>query len=157
MSTYSRSCVGPASDGPLTAIGGIVLLVNVVGLFAFTGLALAIFGYIGITILLIWLAGRNSARTKAFRGAEAAMVCSWFAALATGVLVGALHWVKFPHAAYATLGLYSLAAAIWICGRAISFLSAFWFTSFAAALWAAVICLPAPPGSEDPSDRENRT
>jgi hypothetical protein len=157
MSTYQGSSPGALAGGPVAAIGGIILLVNVVGLFAFTGLALAIFAYIGITLLLIGRAGLYDSKSAAAGAGSAAMIFSWLAALGAGVLVGALHWVSFLHVAYVTLGLYALAVAIWLLGRALSFAYACLFTSLGAALLAAVICLPAPPGSEDPDDKQNRT
>ena len=58
MSTHSSSgsSLGAAPAGLLTVIGGIVLLINVVGLFEFTGLALTIFGFIGVGLCLtVWL------------------------------------------------------------------------------------------------------
>jgi hypothetical protein len=157
MTTYSSSSAGAASVGPLGAIGGIVLLINVVGLFAFTGLAVTIFAYIAVTVLLMCRAGLQGPKSSAGGAGVAVLILSWMAALATGVCVGAFHWVKFPYAAYVTLGLYGLAVAIWLGGRVFGFLHALLFSSFGAALLAAVVCLPAPPGSEDPNDKENRT
>jgi hypothetical protein len=49
--TGSASGLGAVEGGPLTAVAGLALLFNVVGLYAFTGVALCVFGYVLAQVL----------------------------------------------------------------------------------------------------------
>jgi hypothetical protein len=50
-----------------------------------------------------------------------------------------------------------LAVAFWLFGRLLSAIAAVLCSSFGVAMVAAVLYLPAPPGSEDPADEANQT
>ena len=159
MTQQSQSGVGLAgasNGGPLGVVAGIALLVNIVGLFTFTGVALCVFGYIGVMLFMIARAGRSAAPGRGEFGGIV-MVLSWTAALAGGALVGGFHWVEFRHAAYVVLGLYALAVFIWIAGRAITVFWSLLFPLAGVAMLLAVTCLHAPPGADDLEKQENWT
>lgn len=50
--TGSARGTGTVDGGPLTAIAGLALLINLAGLYAFTGVAVCVLGYIALTLFL---------------------------------------------------------------------------------------------------------
>lgn len=157
QSTDTSSGVGAMDSGLLTAIGGIALIVNVVGLYAFTGVALCVFAYIVLTLILSSRAGHSTTNPGSAEAGTTVLILSWVAALVGGALVGGLHWIPYATAAYAVLGLYAIAVLIWVFGRAYG---AFWSWMFPIAgivLLAAVMQLGSPPGADDMDKKENWT
>jgi hypothetical protein len=154
----SRSAGGlGVESGPVTAIAGFALLVNLVGLFTFTGVALTVFAYIVVTALMLTWARRRVEESTTLEIGTVLMVLSWMAALVGGAIVGGLHWVQFAHAAYAVLGLYAGSAVVWLFGRALSALWSLVFPAVGVALLTAVMQLGAPPGADDMEEQENWT
>jgi hypothetical protein len=152
----SYSGASSFDGGPFTAIGGMALLINLVGLYSFTGVAICVFGYIALTLVLSSRA-LGAANSSSANAGNVAMFFSWLVALVGGVLVGAFHWVSFAHAAMAVLAAYALAIVIWLLGRA---LDAFWswlFPLSGVAMLAAVMQLGAPPGADDMDKAESWT
>jgi hypothetical protein len=156
-SQRSTGGIGTSGANPLTWVAGICLLINVVGLFAFTAVALCVFGYIGLTLFLATRAQRGAPRSRSSDAGNVVLFLSWIAALAGGAAVGAAHWVQFSHAAFVVLALYVLAVVIWILGRAFNMLRALMLFLLGAAALAAVTTLHAPPGSDDMEKAENWT
>lgn len=153
----STSGVGAIEGGPITAVAGIALLINVVGLYAFPGVALCVFGYIALVLVLSSRAERSAKNMGSANAGNVAMILSCFAAIVGGALVGAFHWVQYTHAAYVVLGLYALATCIWLAGRAYSALWSWLFPSVGAAMLAAVMMLGSPPGADDMDKSESWT
>lgn len=143
--------------GPLTAIGGLALVFNLVGLYAFTGVALCVFGYIALTLALSSGAGRGLRNRESAESGTMALVLSWVVALVGGALVGGLHWVQYAHAAYAVLGVYAFAVLIWLVGRAYSALWSCLFPLVGAAMLAVVMQSGPPPGADDMEQKESWT
>ncbi len=157
QTTGSASGVGTIEGGPLTVVAGVALLVNVVGLYAFTGVALCVFGYVTLTLVLASRAERTVQNPHRAAAGSAVLLLSWVVALVGGVLVGALHWVQYTYAAYAVLGLYAAAVLLWLFGRAFSALWSLLFLMAGAAMLAAVIELGPPPGADDMQKEESWT
>ena len=141
----------------MTAIAGFCLLGNVLGLFIFTGVALCVFGYIGLTLWLISKAGKGAKHPKRAEVGNAFIILSWVAVLVSGICVGMFHWVQYRHAAFVVLGIYALACVIWIVGRAVTALVALVVVLFGAAMASAVVGLGPPVGAEDMEKSENWT
>ena len=70
--------------GPLTAIGGFALVFNLIGLYAFTGVALCVFGYIALTLILSSSASKSTRNPGAAEGGNVVMILSWVVALVGG-------------------------------------------------------------------------
>jgi hypothetical protein len=157
QTTGSTSGLGAVEGGPLTVVAGLALLVNVAGLYAFPGVALCVFGYVALTLVLAARAERSVKNPRSAAAGNAVMILSWVVALVGGALVGAFHWVQYAHAAYAVLGLYASAALIWLAGRAFSALWCWLFPAAGAALLAAVVHLGAPPGADDMGKKDSWT
>jgi hypothetical protein len=157
QTTGSTSGLGAVEGGPLTVVAGSALLVNVVGLYAFTGVALCVFGYIALTVVLAVRAERTVKNSGSAAAGSTALFLSWVAALVGGALVGAFHWVQYAHAAYAVLSLYASAVLIWLVGRAFSALWSWLLPLAGAAMLAAVVQLGAPPGADDMEKEESWT
>lgn len=157
QSTGSMRGMGPVDGGPFTAVAGIALLINLVGLYSFTGVALCVFGYIVLTLVLSSRAERTAKNIGSAQAGTVAIVLSWIVALVGGVVVGAFHWVHYSQAAYAVLAMYAVAVLIWLCGKAYD---AFWSWLFPivglAMLWS-VMQLAAPPGADDMEKKESWT
>lgn len=143
--------------GPLTAIGGFALVFNLIGLYAFTGVALCVFGYIALTLILSSSASKSTRNPGAAEGGNVVMILSWVVALVGGVLVGGFHWVQYQQAAYAVLGMFGLATLIWIVGRAFDSLLVWLLPVVGVAMLCAVIQLDPPPGSDDMEKKESWT
>src|SRR5262245_5759402 len=129
MSFQSQSFgsgIGEA-PGPITAVAGIALILNVVGLFTFTGVALCVFGYVALTLWMMTRAGRDTETSRAGEVGTALLILSWIVALVGGAAVGAFHWISYPHAAYAVLGVYAAATLVWLFGRALNSLGSVLF------------------------------
>lgn len=153
----SSSSIGASDGGPLTAIAGMALLINVAGLYAYTGVALCVFGYIGLTLFLSSRAWNSVQNPGSADAGNAVMILSWLVALIGGVLVGAVHWVQYAPAAYAVLVAYALAVLIWLVGRAFTAVWSGLFSLAGAAMLAAVLQLGSPPGADDLEKQENWT
>lgn len=153
----STSSLGAVEGGPLTAVAGLALLINVVGLYAFTGVALCVFGYVVLTLVLTSRAERTVKNPHSAASGSAVLFLSWVAALVGGALVGAFHWVQYAHAAYAVLGLYTVAVLIWLVGRAFNALWSWLFLMAGAGMLAAVVQVGAPPGADDMQKKESWT
>jgi hypothetical protein len=133
------------------------LVVNVVGLFTFTGVALCVFGYVALTLWMTIRSGRDAETSNAAEIGAALMALSWIVALVGGAAVGAFHWVAWSHAAYAVLGLYASAVLVWLFGRALNGLWSFALPAVGVALHIAVMQLGSPPGADDMEQAENWT
>jgi hypothetical protein len=159
MGQYSSSTsgMGATSGGPIAAAAGFALILNVVGLFTFTGVALCVFGYIALTAWLMWRAESGSTGRGSAAGGTGVMIVSWLTALLGGAAVGAFHWVEYAHAAYAVLGFYGLAVAVWLCAGAFGALWRLLFSGIGLAMLAAVVMLAPPPGADDMEKKENWT
>lgn len=157
QTTGSTAGVGAVEGGLLTAVAGLALLVNVVGLYAFTGVALCVFGYIALTLVLVSRAERTVQASGSAAAGSGVLFLSWVAALVGGVLVGAFHWVQYVHAAYAVLGLYAAAVLIWLVGRAFTALWSWLFPMVGVAMLVAVVQMGAPPGADDMEKKESWT
>jgi hypothetical protein len=159
MSFQASSSAGGlgVESGPVTAIAGFALLVNLVGLFTFTGVALTVFAYVIVTALMLAWARRQVEESTALEIGTVLMVLSWITALVGGAIVGGLHWVQYAHAAYAVLGLYAGSAVVWLFGRALSAAWSFLFPAVGVALLTAVMQLGSPPGADDMEEQENWT
>lgn len=157
QTTGSARGVSPIEGGPLTAVAGMALLFNLVGLYAFTGVALCVFGYIALTLVLSSRAERSAKSKGSAQAGTAVIVVSWVVALVGGVLVGGFHWVQYAHAAYAVLGTYALAVLIWLVGRAFGAWWSWLFPLAGVAMLAAVMQLGSPPGADDMEKQESWT
>jgi hypothetical protein len=153
----SISGMSGVEGGPLTVVSGVALLINIVGLYAFTGVALCVFGYIALTFFLVFWADRTVKEPRCAVAGSMVLVLSWAVALVGGALVGAFHWVQYAHAAYAVLGVYALTVLIWLVGQAYSALWSLLFPLAGAAMLAAVVQLGAPPGADDMQKEESWT
>jgi hypothetical protein len=152
--TTRTSSVPVEAPGPVGMVALIAFVINVFGLFSFTGVALCVFGYIALTILM--MIGREHQGCRADNG-DAVILLSWVVALAGGAAVGALHWVHYRHAACAVLGVYGLAVLIWIIAGALSALRAWLYALTGVAMLVAVLLLGAPPGADDMERQESWT
>lgn len=157
QTSVSTSGAGVSEGGPLVAVAGFALLFNLVGLYAFTGVALCVFGYIGLTLWLSSSAGRGVRNSRSSEAGTAVLIMSWVVALVGGALVGGFHWVQYAHAAYATLVVYALAVVIWMFGRAFSAWWSWLFSLAGVAMLAAVMQLGSPPGADDMEKKESWT
>jgi hypothetical protein len=155
--TTSSSSLGATDAGPVTVVTGIALLINIVGLYAFTGVALCVFGYIGLTLMLSSWAARTTKNPGSADAGNTVMLLSWGVALVGGALVGAFHWVEYAHAAYVVLGTYALAALIWLIGRAFTLFWSWLFPLAGLAMLTAVMQLGSPPGADDMEKKESWT
>lgn len=159
MSQRTSTSTGtfPIEGGPITVIAGLALLINVVGLFTFTGVALCAFGYIALTLFLSARAGRAIHNSGVADVGTALLVFSWLVALVGGVLVGAFHWLQYAHAAYAVLGVYAAASLIWLAGKAYKGWWQVLFPAVGVAMLIAVAQLGSPPGADDMEKKESWT
>lgn len=157
QTTGSASGLGAIEGGPLTVVAGLALVVNLVGLYAFTGVALCVLGYVALTAVLVSRAEWTAKNRRSAEAGSAVLLLSWVAALVGGVLVGGLHWVQYVHAAYAVLGLYASALLIWLLGPAFSALWSWLLSLAGAAMLAVVVQLGAPPGADDMDKKESWT
>jgi len=156
-STGSARGVGAMDGGPLTAVAGIALLFNLVGLYAFTGVALCVLGYVILTLVLSDWAGRSVNNSGSADAGNAVMILSWIVALVGGVLVGGFHCVQWSHTAYVVLGVYAISVLIWLLGRAYDAVWSWLFASMGVAMVMAVMHLGSPPGADDMEKAENWT
>jgi hypothetical protein len=156
-STGSMSGAGVGDAGPLTMIGGAAFIGNVIGLFAFTWVALLVFGYIALLIVLSVQASRAAKNASAAESGSVVLMLSCLAALVGGVLVGAFHWVQYQHAAYVVLGLYAVAVVVWLAGRAFTAGWSCLFPALGLAMLLAARLLGSPPGADDMEQAENWT
>lgn len=159
MANYSvsNSGTGVVDSGPITTVGGLALIFNVVGLYSYTGVALAVFGYIALTAWISSLAMSTAKNRAAFEAGMGLLVFSWLVALVGGVLVGAFHCVAYEHAAYAVLSVYTLANLVWLLQRTMSATWCCLFPAIGAAMLTVVVQLGAPPGSDDMQKKESWT
>src|SRR5258707_957089 len=79
--TSSSSGIGAIDGGPLVAVAGTALIFNVVGLYAFTGVALCVFGYIALTLVLSSRAGQMAKNSGSAEAGNVVMILSWVVAL----------------------------------------------------------------------------
>jgi hypothetical protein len=142
-----------SDPGPLGIVVGIALIINVIGLFFFTGVALLTLGFIGVTWALC--AKTLSDETQSQDFGIAMLVLCWVAALFTGASVGAFHWWDFKWPALVAVGLYAL--AVLGLARGLGILRLLLSLLLSAAMIYAVLMLPPPPGSLDEEKEENWT
>lgn len=158
MTHYSTGSISGVGDaGPLTMIGGIALIGNFIGLFAFTWIALLAFAYAALMLVLSLRATRSAKNAAAADSGSVILMLSCLAALVGGLLVGAFHWVQYHHAAYAVLGLYAVAVVVWLAGRAFTAGWSCLFPALGLAMLLAVLQLGSPPGADDMEQAENWT
>ena len=143
---------------PIALVLFAALLINLYGLYAFTGLAILTIAFIVVTAILASLAVPNTLEeTSGNEAAQVFLFLTWGSALVTGATVGLFHWFAFKRPALITLGLFAICILIWIFGRSISALWAISLTLFTFAMAYGVLVLPAPPGSLDMEKKENQT
>lgn len=157
ISHGSSRGMGHVDGGPVTAVAGFVLLINLFGLYAFTGVAICVFGYIGLTLFVSSRASRDAKNPRSAEIGTGFIIASWCVALIGGVLVGAFHAVDYKHAAYAVLAVYTVAVLIWLIGRAFTALWSWLFSLAGLAMIAAVVQLNPPPGADDMEKSESWT
>ncbi len=155
-----RAQSGPATGaapGLLGKIGAVALLVNVVGLFEFTGVALVVFGYLALTMGLLAWTGPWESRPGSAEVADLFLMLSWLAALVGGAGVGAFRWFEFDPAAYAVLALFALALLVRLLGRTMRAWNAAVHALCGALMLLAVRDLEPPPGADDMEEAESWT
>jgi hypothetical protein len=145
-----------------TQLGGLALLGNLVGLFAWTSIALIVFGYCAALLILESMHGTRpqvnpSVRPSGFVTAGVGLLmCSVLWALVAGVLVGGFEAVTFKTAALVAIGLFSLRTAFYWFGRCLTVFGLIVGVLFSAGLVYAVCECQAPPGSPEEKEKERK-
>lgn len=169
MASHSSTSIGRAQgnvgfDLPgFTQIGGLALLGNLIGLFAWTWIALIVLAFCAATLCIETLQSTRP-RVAPFGQDGAPLLSAGFVllmagvlwALVAGVLVGALGVVSFKLAAAIAISLFALRTAAYSAGR---YLTAFGIIAallFSAGTAYAVYACDAPPGSPEQNEKERK-
>jgi len=153
-----RASIAPDVPGPVALPLFFAMIIDLYGLYAFTGLALVVFAFVIGTAILGSVSGANAANSAGKgESAQVFLFLSWACAFISGAVVGLFHWFQFKRPALLTLVFFAIAVVIWIATRSISAVWAIVIGLLTAATACAVIVLPPPPGSLDMEKKENQT
>lgn len=146
-----------------TQIGGLALLGNLIGLFAWTPIALAALGYCAALLILETMPA-TSPRVPPLSDAGSSSLTAGFLsllgavawALVAGVLVGGLGLMPFKLAAAIAIALFVLRTLFYLSGRYLTSFGAIIAVLFSAGLAYATYECHAPPGSPEVAEKEHK-
>jgi len=165
--------VSPASGGAFgstsfdlpgaTQIGGLALLGNLVGLFAWTPIALSAIGFCAALLVLESRQATgprviplSAAGSPSLTAGFISLMIAILWALVAGVLVGGLGLMPFKLAAAIAIALFVLRTLFYLSGRYLTSFGAMIAVLFSAGLAYATYECHAPPGSPETAEKEHK-